>query len=161
MQGGPGGPGLFGGGAGVPNTKKPEKRSGTVWLAYYAATSRILCRRFQWAKAQGTPFRCLPPPPRPDFKVLGGGKGEVKPPNFPTRQPSRGYMYVCMYVCMSFGPWATSSAGSESTRVPAAMPQIMESQPLYLFKAIQNRTVQLPVTQPFLHACTYFLYMHV
>ena len=29
------------------NTKQPEKRSGTVWLAYYAATSRILCRRFQ------------------------------------------------------------------------------------------------------------------
>ena len=29
------------------NTKKPEKRSGTVWLAYCAATSRILCRRFQ------------------------------------------------------------------------------------------------------------------
>ena len=29
------------------NTKKPKKRSGTVWLAYWAATSRILCRRFQ------------------------------------------------------------------------------------------------------------------
>ena len=28
-------------------SKKPEKRSGTVWLAYCAATSRILCRRFQ------------------------------------------------------------------------------------------------------------------
>ena len=25
---------------------KTEKRSGTVWLACYAATSRILCRRF-------------------------------------------------------------------------------------------------------------------
>ena len=35
------------GGKRLKNTKKPEKRSGTVWLAYYAATSRILCRRFQ------------------------------------------------------------------------------------------------------------------
>ena len=33
--------------------------------------------------AQGTPFRCLPWHP-PDFKVLGGGKGEVKPPKCPT-----------------------------------------------------------------------------
>ena len=35
------------GGKTAKNTKKPEKRSGTVWLAYFAATSRILCRRFQ------------------------------------------------------------------------------------------------------------------
>ena len=63
MQGGPGGPGCLGGVQGVPggvqrvpevlggetakNTKTPEKRSGTVWLGYYAATSRILCRKFQ------------------------------------------------------------------------------------------------------------------
>ena len=26
--------------------KKPEKRSGAVWLGCYPATSRILCRRF-------------------------------------------------------------------------------------------------------------------
>ena len=29
---------------GAKNTKKPKKRSGTVWLAYCAATSRILWR---------------------------------------------------------------------------------------------------------------------
>ena len=33
---------------------------------------------------QGTPFRCLPWPTPPNFKVLGGGKGEVKPPKCPT-----------------------------------------------------------------------------
>ena len=27
---------------------------------------------------------------RPDFKVLGGGKGEVKPPKCPTRHPRVG-----------------------------------------------------------------------
>ena len=32
--------------------------------------------------AQGTPFRHPPL----NFKVLGGGKGEVKPPKCPTRQ---------------------------------------------------------------------------
>ena len=31
---------------------------------------------------------CHGPPPH--FKVLGGGKGEVKPPKFPTRQPRVG-----------------------------------------------------------------------
>ena len=36
--------------------------------------------------AQGTPFRC----PSPDFKVLGGGKGEVKPPKCPTCHPRVG-----------------------------------------------------------------------
>ena len=36
-----GGPEVLGG----KTAKTPEKRSGT-WLAYYAATSRILCRRF-------------------------------------------------------------------------------------------------------------------
>ena len=38
--------------------------------------------------AQGTPFRCLPwPTPPHNFKALGGGKGEVKPPKSPTRHP--------------------------------------------------------------------------
>ena len=38
--------------------------------------------------AQGTPFRCLPwPTPPPQFQLLGGGKGEVKPPKCPTRHP--------------------------------------------------------------------------
>ena len=39
----------FGGIRGEKTAKheKPEKRSGAVWLGYYAATSRILCRRFQ------------------------------------------------------------------------------------------------------------------
>ena len=51
--------------------------SGTVWLAYYAATSRILCRRFQWAKwLRVPPFGACRGPP---------GKGEVKLPKFPTR----------------------------------------------------------------------------
>ena len=39
-----------------------------------------------------------------DFKVLGGGKGEVKPPKCPTRHPRVGgyytYMYVCVYIYM-------------------------------------------------------------
>ena len=52
VAGGCGGPGMSGGGPGGSrggpggsrsfgrkNTKKPKKRSGTVWLAYYAATS--------------------------------------------------------------------------------------------------------------------------
>ena len=47
FQGGPGGGPEVLGGKTVKNTKKPEKRSGAVWLDYYAATSRILCRRFQ------------------------------------------------------------------------------------------------------------------
>ena len=61
VQGGAGIQGCLGGVQGVPGGvqgvqrfwaekrlkhEKPEKRSGTVWLAYYAATSRILCRRF-------------------------------------------------------------------------------------------------------------------
>ena len=66
------------------NTKKPEKRSRTVWLAYYAATSRILCRRFQQHKwLRVPPFGACrgPPPPPPHFKVLGGGKGRLNLPN--------------------------------------------------------------------------------
>ena len=43
FQGGSGG--LRHSGKTVKNTKQPEKRSGAVWLGYYAATSRILCRR--------------------------------------------------------------------------------------------------------------------
>ena len=51
------GPGLSGGGPGgsrggpggvqVLGGKTARKRSGTVSLAYWSATSRILCRRFQ------------------------------------------------------------------------------------------------------------------
>ena len=36
--------------------KNRKKRSGTVWLAYYAATCRILCRRFQYAKYLRVPL---------------------------------------------------------------------------------------------------------
>ena len=69
----------------VKNTKEPEKRSGAVWLGYYAATSRILCRSI----GSGYPLSVLAvahPAPR-DFKLLGGGKG---PPKCPTRHPSVG-----------------------------------------------------------------------
>ena len=34
------------------------------------------------------------PTPPPDFKVLGGGKGEVKPPKCPTRHPRVGGFYI-------------------------------------------------------------------
>ena len=48
--------------------------------------------------AQGTPSQCLPwPTPPPNFKVLGGGKGEVKPPKCPTRHQGSAdilYQYV-------------------------------------------------------------------
>ena len=52
--------------------------------------------------AQGTPPWPTPPP---DFKVLGGGKGEVKPPKCPTRHPRVGgytgtYMRVEIYICI-------------------------------------------------------------
>ena len=47
--------------------------------------------------AQGT----LPwPTPPPRFQVLGGGKGEVKPPKCPTRHPRVGgytHMSTCKY----------------------------------------------------------------
>ena len=43
--------------------------------------------------AQGTPFRCLPWPTQ--FQVVGGRKGEVKPPKCPTRHPGLADM-VCM-----------------------------------------------------------------
>ena len=72
MQGGPGVQGCLGGVQEVPE----RSRAGP-------ATSNILCRRFQNANGSG-PLRCLPP--FPDFKVFGGGKGEVKPPKCPTRQ---------------------------------------------------------------------------
>ena len=34
------------GGKTAKGTSKAEKYSGIIWLAYYTATSRILCRRF-------------------------------------------------------------------------------------------------------------------
>ena len=51
--------------------KKPEKRSGPVYLGYYAATSRILCRRFQSEKWLSIPpfGACRGPPP--NSKVVG------------------------------------------------------------------------------------------
>ena len=56
--------------------------------------------------AQGTPFRCLPwpTPPAPHFKVLGGGKGEVKPPKCPTRHPKVGG-YICIYLYIHRFRW--------------------------------------------------------
>ena len=54
------------------NMKKPEKRSGTLWLAFYA-------------RPNGSGYLGAVAHP-PHFKVLGGGKGEVKPPKCPTRQ---------------------------------------------------------------------------
>ena len=48
---------------------------------------------------------CRGPPPPRDFKVVGRGKGEVKPPECPTRHPRvGGYIYrygcVCIYACI-------------------------------------------------------------
>ena len=58
------------------STKKPEKRSGAVWLGYYAATSGS-----SRTNGSGYPFLCLAPPPFL-WRFQGGrGKGEVKPPN--------------------------------------------------------------------------------
>ena len=53
--------------------------------------------------AQGTLCRCLPwPTPVGDFKVLGGGKGEVKPPKCPARhQGSADYFNYVNYLIAS------------------------------------------------------------
>ena len=68
------------GGSRVKNGKNPEKRSGTVWLAYYAATSRICAGGSSKPNGSGYPLSV-------PAVVLGGGKGEVKPPvsNTPPR----------------------------------------------------------------------------
>ena len=37
-------------------------------------------------------------PPAPDLKVLGGGKGEVKPPKCPTQGSADIYIYMYIYI---------------------------------------------------------------
>ena len=88
VQGGAGGPAVSGGVQGVPG-----RGPGYPDILGKHEKTRKSLRRFQYPKWLRVPLfgACRgPPPPFPDLKVLGGGKGEVKPPKSTTRHPKVG-----------------------------------------------------------------------
>ena len=75
------------GGKTAKNTKKPEKRSGTVWLAYCSNIQDFVQEVPVGQIGSGYPLSVpavAHPPPR--YQGVGGEKGEVEPPKCPTRQ---------------------------------------------------------------------------
>ena len=67
MQGGPGVRGVWG----VQGVSGGFRGGQEVWAENYHAAMPGFCAQM----AQGTPFRCLPWPTPPNFKVLGGERG--------------------------------------------------------------------------------------